>query len=84
LKTKDRNAALWLVTGLILMGALAYAFRVSPFVNATGAFAGFEKARAIPAGLIGIFGTLVILVWGWLVLRRNKECNRDGQSGPEK
>jgi hypothetical protein len=56
--------------GTILVLALAYAFFHSPFVNATGAFANFEKARAVPAGLIGIFGTIAVFVWSWLLLRR--------------
>ena len=84
MKIKNKNGVIWLVAGLILMGALAYAFYASPFVNATGSFAGFEKARAIPAGLIGIGGTMVILVWGWFLLRSRKQGKKDEQSGLEK
>jgi len=84
LKIKNKNTVIWLVTGLILIGALAYAFYASPFVNATGSFAGFEKARAIPAGLIGICGTLLVLVWGWFLLISRKSGKKDEQSGPEK
>lgn len=64
---------------MILLAAVALAFVASPFVHATGPFAGFEKARAIPAGIIGIAGTAVITVWGWLLLR-DKGRGDPGQS----
>jgi len=63
-------AKIWVVAGAILLLALALAFYFSPFVHASGAFANFEKSRAIPAGLIGICGTVVIIVWGWVLLRK--------------
>lgn len=82
MKIKNKYGFLWTASGLVLLGGLAYAFWASPFVDAAGPFSQFEKSRAIPAGLIGISGTLLIMVWGRLLLR--KVGKKDGQAGIEK
>jgi hypothetical protein len=79
LTTRNKYSLLWLGAGLVLLGVLVFAYQGSPFVNATGPFAGFEKARAIPAGLIGIGGTLAVTVWGWLLLRSGRRGKKDEQ-----
>ena len=67
---------------MALLAATAYALWASPFVRATGPFANFEKGRAIPAGLIGICGTVIIILWGWLLMRikggNNQGAGKDG------
>ena len=72
---------IWTAAGILLLIILGWAFWASPFVHSQSAFAAFEKSRAIPAGLIGICGTLVILVWGWALLRKRGKDGGQDQSG---
>jgi len=63
---------IWLVVFFVLLIVLAGAVFFSPFVNSSGAFARFQHQLAISAGFISITGTLILGIWGWLVLRRLK------------
>jgi len=78
---QNKGRLVWLAAGIILLAGLIYAFWASPFVHATGPFANFQKARAIPAGIIGIAGTVLILVWGWILLKRD-QTDKPGNSRP--
>lgn len=71
----------WLSAGFIMLACLIYAFLASPFVNSTGPFANFQKARAIPAALSAISGTLLILLWGFGILKR-KHKDKAGTNHP--
>lgn len=65
-----------------MLATIACAFWASPFVRATGVFANFEKGRAIPAGMIGICGTVIFILWGWLLMRVKGDSNQDsGKDG---
>jgi len=72
---------IWLMTFTGLFAAILVAFIKSPFVHSQSPFARFERETAIPAGLIGLLGTLVILIWGWLLLR--KQGKSEDKAKPE-
>jgi hypothetical protein len=69
-RRQSLKQAIWIAAGILLLVILGGAFWASPFVHSSSAFASFEKSRAIPAGMIGICGTAIILVWGWALLRK--------------
>ena len=82
MRRPNLEQAVWTASGILLLVILGCAFWASPFVHSQSAFASFEKSRAIPAGIIGICGTLIILIWGWALLRkRGKDSGQDKSGG---
>ncbi len=60
---------IWIaVLGILLIG-IALAFWQSPFIHSQGPFAQFARERAVPAAVIGIGGTLILIIGGWRLLK---------------
>jgi len=61
---------IWIaVFGLLILG-LVFALVKSPFIHSQGPFAQFEQDRAIPALISGMIGTLILMIAGWILLKR--------------
>ena len=65
-------ARIWLGAGISLMLILAVVLAKSPFLYSSGPLAEFEHSRAFSAGIIGIAGTLILTLGGWLLLKYRK------------
>ena len=66
---------IWILALFMLLVMFLFTFFKSPFIHSAGIFAQFEKARAIPALILGLTGTILLLFWGWILLRGGRGSN---------
>ena len=69
---------IWLAVSAALLLALGYAWFASPVIHAQGPFAQFHQARALPAWIAGVVGTVVLAVWGYGLLRKKDRHEKTG------
>jgi len=60
---------IWLIAFTGLLIAIGISLYKSPFLHWQGAFSEFARQRAISGGVIGILGTIFLLLSGWLLLK---------------
>jgi|GEM_PF-1362081 len=63
---------IWLIVFTGLLVAIGISLYKSPFLHWQGAFSEFARQKAIAGGMIGILGTIFLILSGWLLLREKK------------